>query len=583
VNVLSPPADSSQEILGGTRSSSNLQRHLSKYLPPSRHGLVLVTSRTRPAAIQIVEENEIILVKAMDFAAAHSLVYGKLGEVDAADDDVAKLVMALDYMPLALVQAASYIQKRSPRCSVQQYLNDYQQSDASKSSLLNQEAGTLRRDEEASNSVILTWQISFDHVRQTRRSAADLLALMSFFDGQGVHKSLLYNYTTTKPKDGNVNEMKSQKEYWSNNGFGNGGFEDDILTLRDYSFITVTSDADTFEMHSLVQLAMRKWLQSQDQLEESRDQFVFNLCLEFPHGDSWNRSKCQALFPHARVAAAQRPGDKDLLVSWALLLNSAARYALERGDPDEAVHMSTMSMNARKDLFGERDERTLRSMSMIGVAKGYSKEWKEAESIHRYILVQRQELLGPDHPETLASVLNLAVVLPSQGKWEDAEAILGEQLGSLGLHNPRAVKVMIMLAILLNKQRKYKEAGVLGAHALKFCEAELGPQHPATVSSFETLHKTADSLKRLENYERSLTFFEILHSSSQRIYGRDHQMSFQTMDDVAYNLDQVGRYNESLATYKKVYNAYQTIHGQDHPQTLEVMVPIAKLLMKLAQ
>ena len=33
------------------------------------------------------------------------------------------------------------------------------------------------------------------------------------------------------------------------------GFEDDVLTPRNYSFISVNADGTSFEMHSLVQLA----------------------------------------------------------------------------------------------------------------------------------------------------------------------------------------------------------------------------------------------------------------------------------------------------------------------------------------
>ena len=39
------------------------------------------------------------------------------------------------------------------------------------------------------------------------------------------------------------------------------GFEDDILTLRNYSFISLTTDATTFKIHGLVQLATQKWLE----------------------------------------------------------------------------------------------------------------------------------------------------------------------------------------------------------------------------------------------------------------------------------------------------------------------------------
>lgn len=64
-------------------------------------------------------------------------------------------------------------------------------SDRRKTGLLNQEAGHLRRDEETKNSILITWQISFNHIRSTRRSAADLLSLISFFNQQGIHEALL--------------------------------------------------------------------------------------------------------------------------------------------------------------------------------------------------------------------------------------------------------------------------------------------------------------------------------------------------------------------------------------------------------
>ncbi|KAK1807294.1 hypothetical protein LTR12_018360, partial [Friedmanniomyces endolithicus] len=74
-----------------------------------------------------------------------------------------KLAAALEYMPLAIAQAAAYIKKRAPRCSVEQYLVKFEKSDRSKTSLLNANSEELRRDSEAKNSIILTWQISFEH------------------------------------------------------------------------------------------------------------------------------------------------------------------------------------------------------------------------------------------------------------------------------------------------------------------------------------------------------------------------------------------------------------------------------------
>jgi hypothetical protein len=38
-------------------------------------------------------------------------------------------------------------------------------------------------------------------------------------------------------------------------------FKDDIVGLRNFSFITINEDGRTFEIHGLVQLVTRKWLE----------------------------------------------------------------------------------------------------------------------------------------------------------------------------------------------------------------------------------------------------------------------------------------------------------------------------------
>jgi hypothetical protein len=115
-------------------ASSALQQHLSSYLPSSRHGSVLVTSRTKRAAVQVVEDSDIILIEPMQDTAAHALLRKKLRDIDNEDDSITELARTLDHMPLALVQAAAYIRARAPRYSVRQYLEvpaERQQKDES--------------------------------------------------------------------------------------------------------------------------------------------------------------------------------------------------------------------------------------------------------------------------------------------------------------------------------------------------------------------------------------------------------------------------------------------------------------------
>lgn len=64
--------------------------------------------------------------------------------------------------------------RRTPRTTISNYLEELRKNDRKKENLLNRDAGDLRRDESAFNSVIITWQISFKHISEERASAADL-------------------------------------------------------------------------------------------------------------------------------------------------------------------------------------------------------------------------------------------------------------------------------------------------------------------------------------------------------------------------------------------------------------------------
>jgi len=255
-------------------------------------------------------------------------------------------------MPLAIVQAAAYIFQRVPRYSVREYLQDFRKSDRKRTTLLNHQGEQLRRDREAKNSIIITWQISFDHIREIRPSAADLLSLMSFFDRQGIPEALLRSrdeQRNSRPdqKENNDNNYANIDASYINDDEDNAsqssvsdGFKDDVLTLRNYSFISVNTDGTTFEMHGLVQLATREWLKAHEQQERWKQQFIKNLYAELPTGEYENWVRCQALFPHAQSAVAQQPEAQDLLRDWALILYKAAWYAWRMGKGVEAEKMS---------------------------------------------------------------------------------------------------------------------------------------------------------------------------------------------------------------------------------------------------
>lgn len=109
-------------------------------MPKSSNGSVLITSRNREAALKLVGDYD-----NMDGEPARSLFRQKLRD-NADGADVLELLQNLDYLPLAISQAAAYIRQRKPRVTVSKYLGDIRGSEKIMGSLLNVAIRDRRRD-----------------------------------------------------------------------------------------------------------------------------------------------------------------------------------------------------------------------------------------------------------------------------------------------------------------------------------------------------------------------------------------------------------------------------------------------------
>jgi hypothetical protein len=136
---------------------------LASLLPQSYNGANLITSRNTEVARSLIRrKQDIIAVGTISKTEAVQLLQNKLG--GASGDGAAQLVEALECIPLAIVQAAAYINRLQPRMSVVKYLNELEIFEK-KTQLLCKAASDMRCDEQAFNSVLPTWQISFEHIR----------------------------------------------------------------------------------------------------------------------------------------------------------------------------------------------------------------------------------------------------------------------------------------------------------------------------------------------------------------------------------------------------------------------------------
>jgi tetratricopeptide (TPR) repeat protein len=530
------------------------------YIPQSSNGSIFITSRSRDVAFRLTGDYaDIIRVRPMEQAQALKLLQNQLessfGQKDSGQDgveqeDAIALVEALDYMPLAISQAAAYISQRAPRATVSKYLQDLRKGDKERAKLLQMDLGDTRRDGTASNSIIATWQISFEHIRKDKPSATRLLSLMSLFNRQGIPESLL-----------------AGQYHGSDDASAN--FEDDLNMLLSFSLVATDLDGRHFQMHQLVQFSTTKWLKLQGDLEVWKEKYVTLMDDNYPNSEYENWKTCQALFPHAQAAVAYRPSGDGALKAWASVLSKAMVYAYDMGYYQTAQVMGRRVLEAREITLGVEHSCTLSSVSMLAVALRRGGLYEEAEMMFQRALQGREKTLGPEDPLTLSDLNNLGLILSERGKYEEAELIhrraLQAQEKVLGLEHETTLQSVRDLGVLLTKRGNYEEAELTHRRALQVEEKIFGLEHECTLASMDNLGLALGKqgkLNEAENMHR-----RALEGSEKR-FGEKHPDTLICARNLASVLGFLAKYEEAESRHRRVLDDSIKVLGEEHPFTL---------------
>jgi hypothetical protein len=551
--------------------ASGSSKPLREYLPQSQNGSTLITSRRRDAARQLVGERSIIPIESMGESEAVALFEKWLENED--QEDLTALAKELEYVPLAIAQAAAYIHQRSPRISAKTYLEQLMESDESKMDLLSGGVGEqLYRDWEANDSIMTTWHISFEHIRHTRPSAAELLSLMSFFDRQGIPEMLLrdrnipaHDQVPEDPvKDGlpkrtwkrfwerrrkKRKDTTSQQDIPASRGSNSNktsrsnsteDFEQDILMLRDFSFISVESDGETFAMHRLVQLATQKWLEKSNQLHKWHHQSLKNLDRCFPDAKFENWPICQLLFPHAKLAATKQPNGQ-FLECWSILLHKAACYASQKGDYITTMDMANKPIAALEE--GGQNDALLGHCILLKAEMHLRRgQYDEPERLQLHALKKLTKALGSEHLLTTESLSALATTYVYQGKFDKAEElqlqVVELRKRHLGSEHRQTMDSMLELATIYDEKGKLKQAHEIKAQVTKYRQKQLGLEHPDTLQSMSNLGATLSRLGRDLEAEELIT--QVL-GISEKLYGVSNPNTFLYMRNLAYAQWKLGK------------------------------------------
>ncbi|KAF6782559.1 Kinesin light chain 5 [Colletotrichum sojae] len=550
------------------------QGPLASYLPKSTNGKILVTSRSLDAAEKLVGRSRTILqIPTMQEDQALELLTKRLdGETDKAA--AIELVSALDYIPLAVNQAAAYINRRSPRVSVMSYLDKFRTSEKQKDSLLRTDKGDLGRHDGVSNSVVVTWQVTFEQIKRERPRAANLLSLMSQFQAHNIPEYMLHSYDSdiAATDEGDADSMDAGTE--SDEVSDCEDFENDMDTLRGYSLVALSS-AGFCEMHSLVQFCTRLWISEFGDPARWSWLFVKLAADHFPSGAYETWGTCQSLLPHIEpVLSRKKKGQSDIL-DWAKLLTNVCWYMFMLGEYSRAERLGEEAVNARKNALGPDHPSTLISMANLALTYRNQGRWEEAEKLGVEVMETRKAKLGADHPDTLTSMANLASTYRNQGRWEEAEKLEVEVMETsktkLGADHPDTLRSMNNLALTFWNQGRWEEAEKLGVEVMETRKAKLGADHPDTLTSMNNLALTFWNQGRWEEAEK--LGVEVMETSKTKL-GADHPDTLTSMNNLAFIWYGQGRQDDACLLMQDCVSLRQKKLGHTHPHTKSSVVTL---------
>lgn len=475
--------DNTDEVDVSQTDSKTEDASILEYLPRSPHGSILMTTRNRTAGYHFTENDasSLIEVKVMTEEESCRLLKPMMTSSQyPSDSKVLKLAGLLGYLPLALAQAAAFMQENV--LAIGKYIELYNHSDENRMELLSEPFEASGRDSRIPNSVAATIILTINKIKELDPNAIEILCLVAFVDKNDIPKRLLHG------------TAKRSFEFHRSLGI-----------LKAFSLILEDNQGNLF-IHQLVQVVIRKWLIIEN-IFESKASRVMDIIAElFPNATLENWSVCTTYLPHARAVLRHLPNLQGGQLRRRFYLQEGIAYYLwTQGYHDEAEELDLLIVEESKREFGPENPETLESIA--GLASTYESQgkWPEAAKLDQHVVEIREKSLGPIHPLTLTSKSNLASAYSRQGRLAEAESLMLEVLemhkSLSGANHEDTIDAIASLGFVYVEMHQPEKAEELIQEAWEWRKENLGPDHKITLGTASTLgfiYKTQDRLQEAE-------------------------------------------------------------------------------------
>ncbi|KAH8664802.1 hypothetical protein BGZ61DRAFT_593199 [Ilyonectria robusta] len=587
--------------VGQTSEKSDKPTTLLDYIPRGPTGMVLWTSRDERIAGTLVGPTRGIGVARMTVDEGRMLLEMARNTKTTIEelDDATALLEELQWLPLVISQAGAYMRRTST--SVNEYLSRLVEG-KERWRILNETELDRHRRPGVPNSILETWHISIDRIRQENEMAYKILHTIAYLDNQNIPLEIMAAVGTF-----NDNRRRGQPSE-------NAQLVDRaIIRLKEFSFVAArrTEGGErSFEMHKLVQEAVRYGLKTRKLLErkttkpksrlrdvltkpirknrvaekggwENEPEVYFsNAALQvitdlFPKIKPGTWAQCEMLLAYAVYVSdwAELCGKE---VEASNLLNRISDYLFHYGRWREKEPVDIKALELQREVLGEKHPDTMIAMGHLAATYHGQGRYDEAKEIEVKILELQRKALGEEHPDTICAMGNLAVTYHSQGRYDKAKEIevkvLELQRKALGEEHPDTIRTMGNLAGTYRQQGRYDEAKEIEVKVLELRWKALGEEHPDTIRAMGNL---AVTYRQQGRYDEAKEIEVKVLELRWKALGEEHPDTIRAMGNLAGTYHQQGRYDEAKEIEVKVLELRRKALGEENPETLGAMYNLA--------
>ena len=184
-------------------------------------------------------------------------------------------------------------------------------------------------------------------------------------------------------------------------------------------------------------------------------------------------------------------------------------------------------------------------------------------------VTQACDVLGPDHPDTLASRNSLAGSYRDAGRLDKAIALyeqnLEDSIRVLGTDHPGTLTSRLNLAGAYRASGRLEEAITLYEQVFSGRSRVLGPDHRSTLTARDDLAATYWETGR---FDEAITLKKQILDDALRIMGPDSPGASAARLNLAATYRDAGRLDEAVDVYEQILDDVARTLGLDHPDTL---------------